>query len=336
MNKLLLLVLLVNPFVLAAQDSYIVNLKDVHVNLNNPTKDFKICFVIDGRQNKASIGWVNTGLANTTRSANFKNPLHEEITTLFERSNILSDDTTAWIVMISKLTISELAKNSSEVAIADVGLNFFQPFGGDSCHFIGSAFGSVQTRGLEVTKMHPENIADAFKNAINTFRRTGAESLQRKPYRLAELFAEGFDVKDHSSVAILNESKYPDGVFETFSDFLANKPFIGLPYEIEVGKSVNLWRLENDRKKKVRYGVVGFAKDNELYYLFDGDFYVLEKKSGAFHFIGPKLSDSRKILQSGMIGGLVGGAIAASATARKRVYRIDMESGGALEVGSIK
>jgi hypothetical protein len=336
MNKLLLLFLLVNPFVLCAQNTYMVNLNDVRVQLAWPSDDFKICFVVDGRKDKASIGWVSTGLYNTTRPANFENPLDEEITNLFESSGILSEDTTAWIVLVSKLTVSELVKNSREVAMAEVGLHFFKPFGGDSCHFFGSAYGSFQQKGLEVTRMHPENIAGALQEAINTFKETPPEEFQRKPFLLAELLTEGFDVKDPASIAILNQSEYADGVYETFNDFLSNKSSFDLTYETDFGKTITLWRHDNGRKRKVKDGVVAFAKENKLYYLFDGEFYLLEKKRGVFHFVGPALTDKKKMSDAYFMGGVTGGLIAKKGASRRRVYRLDLDSGGAVEVGSIK
>jgi hypothetical protein len=340
MYKFLLLAFMFVRFHLSAQtlnpgDSYIIKLSETSLALKDLSTDFKICYVIDGRKEKRSIGWVQTGLTKTTRIANFEKPLDKEITNLLDRSHILSDDTTAWIMLISKLTISEHPRAASEIAKAEVVIDFFKPFGGDSCHFVGSAFASFEHLGVDVTRRHADNIKKAFEKAITTFKISSLQSRHKKPYPLSALLSENFTTKDPSSLAILNDSHYPDGVFETFNDFLLNNPSVQKPFEPSIGRSIDLWRVDDNRKKRVTEGVVAFAKDNQLYYLFQQNFYRLEKKKGRFQFIGPNVFNRNKVGQASL-GNFFGSAITASTSARRKVYQLDLVNGGIIEIGSVK
>src|SRR5258705_13776455 len=115
MYKLFLLFLFAH-FALHAQDIYTVRLNDVSIKLTSAEKDFKVCFVIDGRNQKKNIGWVQTGLVNRTRVANFEKPVDQEITRLLDQSQLLSNDTTAWVILVSRLLIFEYQKGASEMA----------------------------------------------------------------------------------------------------------------------------------------------------------------------------------------------------------------------------
>jgi hypothetical protein len=334
MYKLFLLFLFAH-FFCSAQDNYIIHLNNVSIEAASEN-DFKICYVIDGRKNKKNIGWVQTGLANKTRIANFEKPFDREITHLLDRSELLSSDTTAWIILVSRLHISESPKGASEMARAEVALDFFKPFGGDSCYFFGSTFGSFEQLGMDVTKKHAENISRAFEKAIDSFkRRRSHPSVEKKPYLLADLLSENFTVRNLSSIAILNASRYADGIFETFNDFLLNKATFNAEYDASIGKSISLWRIDANRKKRIREGVVAFAKDNQLYYLFHENFYPLEKKRGTFQFIGPGVFHRNKTGHP-RLGGFLGGALTASTSARRRIYQLDLENGRLIEIGSIK
>jgi hypothetical protein len=335
MYKLFLFLFACIPGLVQGQNNYIIKLNEVSIKLNYPNTDFKICFVIDGRANKRNIGWVQTGITNNTRLANFERPFDQEITNLLDRSHILSNDTTAWIMLVSRLYVSERPRAASEIAKAEVVIDFFKPFGGDSCYFVGSAFASCEQLRMDVTKKHAENIAKVFEKAITTFKRTRHQAIQKRPYLLADLLSENFTTKDPSSIAILNDSQYPDGIFETFNDFLLNIPSINQDFETSIGEDISLWRLQEHRKKRVTEGVVAFAKDNQLYYLFQQNFYPLEKNKGKLQFIGPSVFNRNKVGQASL-SGFLGGAITASTAARRRVYQLDLVNGGLIEVGSVK
>jgi hypothetical protein len=127
---------------------------------------------MDARKHKSDIGWVQTGLANTKRYAVLKNGFDGEVKQLFERSGLLDNNNpdSGLTVLVSRIYIRELTKATSEIARAEVGLSFFKRINADTCYFLASISGLHESKGMDVTYKHDENISIVFGKVLQDFQ----------------------------------------------------------------------------------------------------------------------------------------------------------------------
>lgn len=154
---------------------------------------------------------------------------------------------------------------------------------------------------------------------------------KNKAYSLKDLINGAKSVPDLTKIEILNTSNYKDGVFKTFNEFINNDPSITESYEIKFRKKIKLWITKAGNKVRIKEGVYGFAHKDQLYILFRKNFYRLQKGEDTFYFTGPHVPDQRAIMTGAVLGGAVGGAIAASVSGEKKVYKTDMNGGFIME-----
>lgn len=337
MKTLSVLLLLLIAFPTLAQNPHTLSLDEVSVPAHD--SNFKALLIVDGRKDKSHIGWVQTGMMNKKRIARFIRPFDQELDDMFNRSGLLTTSSTGFIIRVTRLYINEITMATREIARAEVSCDLFKIAGTDSCYFVASVFGVSEQRGMDVTNKHADNIAKAFEKAILDFasKKVSAAQQARKFFHVNDLGKETVLAKDLSSIAILNTSQYQNGIFTTFEDFLNNRPSITARYEVREGKTTKLWRVDETGKRvRIQEGVYAFAKDNALYILFNKEFFPLERKKRSFQFIGRSTPDSGAVMTGGLIGGAIGGAIAGASSATRKIYEIDLDGGGFIEVGIVK
>ncbi|MCU0383530.1 MAG: hypothetical protein MUF68_05625 [Cyclobacteriaceae bacterium] len=310
------------------------------VSLSNAfikTKDIKFADVIDGRKDKSNIGWVQTGLTNKRRIADFENGFDRQIKDLFNRSALLSAESDL-LISINRLYINETTKATSEIGRAEIGINFFKLISTDSCYFITSIIVGDDHRGMDVTKKHDENIASAFEKAF-------AEFLTKRPYvtvsnkaiAIKSLGNLNQTLRDVSKVKILNTEVYEAGIYNKFDELLNNEPSVTSDFIVDDAKKIKLFRLNTESgKKQVKDGIFGFSIKNKIYILFDGEFCELKRVENTFRFMGPKKADPNAVATGAILGGFIGSAVASSSSSIQREYELDIDTGMIYEIGIAK
>jgi len=309
---------------------YEVSLRNVLIK----TKEIKFAAVIDCRKDKSNIGWVQTGLANKRRIADFENGFDIQIKDLFQRSSLISNNSDI-LISINRLYINETTKATSEIGRAEVGINFFKVISADSCYFITSVIVGDEHKGMDVTKKHDENIAAAFEKAIAEFLKKRSQvTHSSKSIAITDLSNPVQILRDVSKVPILNTDEYEAGIYTKFEELLSNQPSITSDFIVDDDKKIKLFRLNTESgKKQIKDGIYGFSVKNKIYILFDGEFCELKKVENTFRFMGPKKSDPNAVATGAILGGLIGSAIASSASSIQREYELDIDTGMIYEVG---
>ncbi|MFO0506533.1 MAG: hypothetical protein ACK5X6_06750 [Chryseotalea sp.] len=309
---------------------YEVSLSDVLIKTNT----IKFAAVIDGRKDKSNIGWVQTGLANKRRIADFEDGFDKQIKDLFQRSSLISAESDI-LISINRLYINETTKVTSEIGRAEVGINFFKLINADSCYFITSVIVGDEHKSMDVTKQHDENIATAFEKAIAEFLKKKLHvTLSNKAIAITSLGNPNQTLRDISKVAVLNTEVFEAGIYTKFEELLSNQPSITSDFIVDDDKKIKLFRLNTESgKKQIKDGIYGFSVKNKIYILFDGEFCELKKVENTFRFMGPKKSDPNAVATGAILGGLIGSAIASSASSIQREYELDIDTGMIYEVG---
>lgn len=317
-----------------SQGTYKISLSNISID---PAGSFKVNRVIDGRKNKVDIGRVQpNGWKARPKIAILDQPLERAMQDLLMQSYLTSTTADGFIMRVTRVAISEVKtkKNMSKTALAEVAFDVFRMRGIDSCYYAGSTIGRAEETGWDVSQRHSENIGHALEDAIRHLVIKQPDSPQH--FAIADLDQENFSFRDADNVPVLIEEQHPDGVFISYDEFLSNKPSITSGYEVEIGSTVKLFRLdEGGKKEQVSEGVYALCKNNELYVQFNKKFYLLQRRSGSFHFIGPALVDPTG-RRTWILFGATGVALESALKSVKIHYRIDLDSGGFVEMSVVR
>ncbi len=312
------------------QKMYLLSLDGTDIDV--PKAEIYVESILDERRDKASVGWVQTGIMNKKRYANFVTSLDEEVYTVLSKSLITSDNKTPIRIGVTHLHISERTEAMSEYATAEVELVFYAQNQEGLWVVVGKTSANNQEKGMDVTKKHPQNITMALEKAIQGFLESPwKENVNNSEYTLS---STKFNL---STVPIYTTSDYEAGIYSTFEEFSNNQPTIVENFEVrsDNGKKVKLWVIDKNGKRKSakNHEYYGFAYAGKLYKKYEGGYFEIEKKDDGLYFIGPRTADNDAVTAGAVTGGLIGGAIASAATTKQMLYRIDLESGIVIEVG---
>jgi hypothetical protein len=332
---------LVIAFVVAssalAQPIYNLSLKEVRIDTDNHT--FKVMQILDGRTDKESVGWVQTGIGNRRRIAVFEKGFDGEVVNLFKRSGLF-DSTGAGnslVVVLKRLYINEHTEAMSETGRVQLALNFFKPVSIDSCLYLTSVFADYPGSGFDVTHTHDDRIAAAFAMSIERFK-TKVDKYENAIVHRSQITDPSRTLRDVDNLAILNATQSKDGVFTTFRDFANNISTLE-NYTMKPGKNpaktLKVFQVRNNMTVRVKNEIFGVAHANKLYVLLDGHFYELAREGNNFTFTGDASYNPSVAMAMG--GGLIGGLAAAATTSNYRPkYKLDWDFERIIEVGITK
>lgn len=284
--------------------------------------------VSDAREQPFTLGFVQRGMNNRRVAAYSKEPLADELAGLFARSfGDKSSGKAAIIVRINHLFIYENTMPNSESAFAELGLTFFEKT--DSGLVERYTVGVLsEQRGLDVTKKHDDNIVAAVRKGLGTFiARKKSGFCRSKPVDLSALQR----APEAADYPVWAAEKPQAGIIRTFQDFLDNT---AAP---EKGHAFTLKKLPANRDYPERFRVVwetdpaiepwGLSDGEYLYRRVKDLYYRLERTGENFELVAPAPPDKDDIMTGWLIGGAIGGAIAASADGPPKRFRVEFASG---------
>lgn len=295
--------------------------------LSKDSISVRVSEVIDGRKDKKVIGLVQLGLNNRQEFAIFEKPLLQEIHDLLNRSHLLAISNEAVIVRVSRLYISELTLALSETAKAELSLDVFIKDEGDAYFYISSIYVSEESKGIDVTAKHAENIVKAIQKALILFASREKRVNSQMGFTREDLMNPDLTFRDASSMPIVQALQYKDGFFATFDEFINNMPSVDINCKIKMSSKIKVKCDDSD--KEMESGIYGFANNNQLYVLFHQQFYLLEKRNDEFYFAGPRMPGRTSSYAKGwMMAGALGGSIASHSASYNAIYKVDLSTGG--------
>lgn len=320
---LLSLCLLLAAHTASANDFYI-SLKDEKITV--PDFPYRIADIMDAREQTYCIGMVQRGMGNRRAPAFLKAGLKAEFDYLFANSFPQNGEAKPLVLRVNRLQIYEITSANREVAIVELGLTFLEKEG-DALVEIHETGITLEHSGLDVTKAHDTNIANAVEKCL-------LDLLYRRRRGLLYRHPAGTP----RTCPMVQEATPRAGIFHTFSDFRENTPLNDAAYtftlDIKENSKNNIVRAKPDWQKKAPEGDIWGLSDGQHVYLNLGaNYFRLIKENGEFLLFGPSPKDNTgAVLLGSVLGGVVGGLIAGAmsgdySSKEMTTYKIDLNTG---------
>ena len=264
-----------------AQKLYKISLEDLKLDPQNIR--FTVSEVLDARRDKNSVGIVQLGFNNKPVFATFETPGLTEVEQLIKNSGMY-DRERGLSIRVTTLKISELTGLSRETAKAQLSIDFFIRYEG-LYYYISTIFAAPEPNGMDVTDQQASNIVDAIQHAFVLFSKQNKEAQPDHSFTMEELLEPSLAFRDPTSMPIMNDSKFKDGYYASFEEFVNNSPSIDIGCNVIFDSPISVVCGDEEKEASTLYG---FAKDNKLYILLHQEFFELEKKNDTFFFKGPQ------------------------------------------------
>lgn len=342
MNRLLLFCLTSALLGLVATPArgqvYYVDLAAQPLNLPAPT--FAVEQVLDGRPNRAGIGTVHRGLSNIPQVAGLRPNVAAALTTYLQAQlPPAAAETPRLVLVIRQLHLAEEITALYEKASLELALDAYVHLP-DGYHYALSASDFIEGKGMETTARHPANLALALQHCLTQCQGiSGAKAAVQPARSLAYLEQIGRLATGTPLYPILTDSVRKKGYFPSFLAFRNNQPETQPALLLETApRKAKGWEGTTEAKpyfatasggKEYLRNAWGFSDGRQLYIFHHRHFVPLEKKNGTFGFTGFSGADPGAVSTGALLGGAVGGAIAAGATNDQPTpYTVNMVTGG--------
>lgn len=301
----LAIVMLSTSNVIICQD-YIISMHGFPNRLRNAS--FEITKVIDGRQLKEHLGWVQKGLNNERVRANFEKPLEDEIFAFLSKG---PNTGSKFQVVIKQLEISEKMGLTIEKGYCDLSVDFL--FEVDSLLYkVCNSTVRTEVIGFDVSKRHSENIGNAF---FKCFTELYAYNL-RDVGKFDLVGSEGVVPKVPDSIRFdfpLFRDSLQDGLYVTYDELLKNLPSKKDGYRIkEYPRKALLWHeTSNFVLKSTKTGNTltkhwAFVRDGKIYIRHQGEYFQLNVDKYYASFVGYSFPKKKNEFAAALLGGMVG------------------------------
>jgi hypothetical protein len=137
--------------------------------------DFIVQRVYDARPDTATIGTAQTGLFNTERDAVLAGGVPDALRRYFQTRYLAPADATPLAVRVTALRVSEHT-SLKEVGTAEVQLEVYR-IEGDRLGRVFAGGAVAERQGMDVTRYHDDNLADALDRTVELFRSSGWRSV---------------------------------------------------------------------------------------------------------------------------------------------------------------
>lgn len=215
-----------------AQKIHEISLIQEKINLAD--RKFYIDSVIDNRVVKTTIGTVQKGLLNTKYPAQLKGGFTNALQAYFDNALPQEAGQTPITIQVNWFQVSELTRVADEFGFADITLEYYH---GKDLLFSNKQH--IEVSSVDVTRLHEENIREAFKKSLAEFNQSGW--LSKVEGKSAE--GTGTVVKTQEPVTMISTVK--------------NTPYTF--YETASGKQENLTKYGKRNTFTLGYQIGGYS-----------------------------------------------------------------------------
>jgi hypothetical protein len=301
----------------SCQDLFRISLEDGSVA--NKGINFSIAEILDSRSDKNVVGIIQRGLNNRKDLALFQTPGLSEVEKLLRKSELI-DEQKGLTLRISKLSVSEVTQAFKEIARADVSIDLFLQYQ-NKYYYLRSAYATMEQAAIDVTRTHSENIVTCIEKALIQLSSGDKKLESEESFSKEQLLDPKLSFRTSRVMPIYSATQYTDGYYATFDEFLNNTPSISLRCKVTLGNDPRVKCAD----KEEAISPYGYAEKNNIYILFNQEFFLLEKHDNQFLFHGPREFSSKDIegyAKSGIVPNSIGRRAGHSTT-----YVIDPSSG---------
>lgn len=307
-----------------------------HQKINLTNRSYNITKVVDERSNKSNIGWTQKGMANVKVNANFSNPVEKEVLN-FLRNNLKSDGPNIQLI-IRTLKISEKTGAFSEKGFCELSVDFLLERDSSVYRVLQSSY-KAETKGTDVTKKHPNNMATAFQLCFEQLESVDltdtnnflAISTDREENQIPDSVKYDFPIF---------KQEIQTGLYASYDELKNNSPtnaedfIIGKKERTKepwVGTFEIIPRFEETSKKVKK--VWAIAYEGQVYVYHQKEFFPLTIEDYEIHFYGYGIPSNQSVSTGAFIGGLIGAGIASgientNSKKQKVKYYLDPNTGG--------
>lgn len=289
--------------------------------INTDSIHFNVGEVIDARHDQKIVGVIQRRVTNRKALAMLQKPGLTEIDDVLKRSGIFEQNN-GLVIRVSRFQISEITRRWEEVAKTELSIDLFISRNGQYV-YLTSTYATVEMDGTDVTVYHVDNIVTCLQKALTQLSAKEKTDKPEKMFTRDQLQNPDLTFWNISSMPIVQTTKYADGFYTSFDEFINNKPSIDIGCKVKVGET---HKVTCGTTRQNVNSIYGYAKDNKVYILYYQDFYQLEKKNSGFYFLGPTERSTRgftdynkSIFLPASMGGM---------PTHSKVYSIDLTSGG--------
>jgi hypothetical protein len=315
--------------------TYFFSLDGQKINLTN--NSFNVTGVVDERTDKTNIGWTQKGLTNIKVDANFSNPFEKEIQGFLD-ANMDSKGPNLQLV-IRTLKISEKTTLSSEKGFCELAIDFLIKKGSTLYRVLQTSH-ITEVKGTDVTKKHPQNIANAFKLCFEELAKVDLSNANN----FLALETNGIIIHPIPDSITYDfpifKEKIKTGIFQSYKELKNNAPSITAEFYVEkearstepwIG-TYNLIPKFRTANKKVK-DIWGFSYEGVVYVFHQKEYFPLMIENYNLYFYGYGIPSNESVSTGALVGGLIGAGIASgiensNAKKQKIKYHIDPNTGG--------
>jgi hypothetical protein len=303
------------------------------------TANFTVEQVLDGRAGRAGIGTVHRGLHNISQVASLKPDVGTALTTYLQAQ--LPRPATpapALVLVVRQLQLAEEITTFYEKASIDLAVDAYVHLP-DGYHYALNAADYVEGKGMETTARHPRHLAQALQHCLTQCQSINWAKAAGQPARTLEYLQQvGRPAGGAPSYPILTDSVRRRGYFPNFLAFRNNQPVEQPALLVETRPrtakgwegtlAVNPYTATAGGGKDYLRKVWGFTDGKQLYILHNKRFVPLVRQGSTFGFVGFSGADPGAVATAAVLGGAIGGAIAAGATDDQPTdYTLNMVTG---------
>ena len=219
-----LLFFLALSFTSMSQNVHIISLDAGQLNIEN--RNFYIARVVDKRVIQSSLGIVQKGPFNKKVIATFEKPLENVLLDFFNQSLPKNGQMQPIELVVIKLDISERTSFTSEVAYADLSIEFYH-----NNTLLFSTYEQTESSGIEVTAHHGDNIKDVLVKAIYTFSSANWQS-KIPASDPKSINPDYFPINNESSTSSLQDRPSTHTLDVGFQPVVKNRNVTAVGYQI--------------------------------------------------------------------------------------------------------
>ena len=333
-NTCLIASLLVFVCQLGVGQSHFFTLSDVKIKLTD--KPYNITKVIDERGDKSNIGWTQKGIVNVKVNANFLNPVEKEVFN-FLRNNLKSNGPNIQVI-IRTLNISEKTGALSEKGFCELSVDFILENENSTYRVLQSSH-KAETKGTDVTKKHPKNIATAFQFCFEQL----AKVTLSETANFMVLSDDGEENQIPDSVKYdfpIFKEVIQTGTYASYDELKNNAPSNIEDFVLEKNERLEEpWagtfevvpKFAKSRKKVKK--VWAIAYEGQVYVYHQKEFFPLTIRKYELYFYGYGIPSNQNISSGAFYGGAIGLGIASgveksNSKKQKVKYYLDPNTGG--------
>jgi len=301
------------------------------VEIKNP--GFKLVEVINATGFTNKIGSITKGMDYHNEILYFKNNIANEVNSFITNNLEKAEPIENLILRVNQLSVLETFDGMNENTLIKVNFTFIFKEGDQYFEKFTCEMNETRTASFNSTEKITALLATEIAACFELFYDRSIEgkliSINILPENLAVNNIQENQII--SEIVIADRSK--QGIYKTYYDFRYNTPDFSQPFEVEYKtKSTNdesilikYAQIEDTKTKKDIEGIWGFTDGNAVFILVGKKFLPLLNDEDGY-YIELKVQDSETMLWAGMLGGMVGSAIAYASTPVSKV-RLNCNSG---------